>query len=666
MAPRVPTTVGPYRVVREIGRGGMGAVYEVRHPATGERPLALKLILPHLVEGTSALQRFEREVELMRRVEHPSLIRFVDFGRSPEGPYMVSDLIEGQSLHKLASKGALPARQAAAAVRDIARALHAIHEAGVVHRDLKPENVVLRPDGVPVLLDFGLAKADDVDRLTMSGVVMGTPNYMAPEQADGRTREVDARTDVYGLGGILFTVLSGAIPILGESRLAVLQKVVSGHVAWPEGCDRGPQGGLWAICRRAMSIDKLQRYQTAAEMADALDAWLQGRGPKAVRRGVPLPAVLAAVLVVGAAGGWGVWRLVRGQGAGPSGPVEFAFTLEAPASDVETIERSVRFKGKVEPAPAQFRIKLGGDVIRAPGAGGLLDQQVDLSPGETRVVVEALDEGGKVVAEVRRTVVRHPAPDWLRAVPEGQRPRLPLPAGIAFGESAGEYKNVKDQSVLVWVPPGTFWMGSEEPSAGALTQTESPMHQVELSRGFFIGKYEVSWRQFDAFCQETQRPKAARTLSVGDDHPVSERQLREVVEYCRWAGVRLPTEVEWEYAARGPDDQRLYPWGGLKPGEKPPAIAGAGDYDSTRPVDSLAEGASPFGCRHMCGNVAEMVTRRVTPYRKGLTKDPECDDRLVVRSTGFNGQIDLARITIRWNADVIRVDHGFRIARDAE
>ncbi|MGE0708416.1 MAG: protein kinase [Planctomycetota bacterium] len=299
-----PTTVGPYAVVRCLGRGGMGVVYECRHPAL-PRTVAVKQVHAHLAPA-AALARFAREAEALARLRHPGVVAVHDLGQTPQGPYLVMDLVEGQPLDRLAQRGPLAPREAARLVAAMARAVEAIHAAGVLHRDLKPPNTILRPDGSPVLLDFGLAREVDAERMTRTGEVLGTLRYMSPEQADGRA-DLDGRADVYSLGAILYELLAGEPPWVEESGVQLLLRVLTGpDAAPPSALNPGVPPALDALVARAMAREREERCPSAAALAAELEGFLASEAPPApppARRGPLLAGVglLLLALVVGGA-----------------------------------------------------------------------------------------------------------------------------------------------------------------------------------------------------------------------------------------------------------------------------------------------------------------------------------------------------------------------------
>ncbi|HMV69766.1 MAG TPA: serine/threonine-protein kinase, partial [Myxococcota bacterium] len=217
-------TIGRYRLGRELGRGGMGVVFDAYDPDL-DRPVALKLMAGGRFGDPTAVRRFLAEARAVARLSHPDIVPVLDIGESQDGPFFTMARIEGRTLtEELASRGRIPWRQATAWLVRVARALHHAHTRGIVHRDVKPGNVMLEAGTEPRVLDFGLAL--DVDRTTTVTVgVIGTPAYMAPEQAAGERGRVGPRTDVYALGVMLHELLSGEPAFHGRSPVAVLTAV---------------------------------------------------------------------------------------------------------------------------------------------------------------------------------------------------------------------------------------------------------------------------------------------------------------------------------------------------------------------------------------------------------------------------------------------------------
>jgi hypothetical protein len=291
-----PAKLGPFEVVRELGAGGVGVVYAVKEPLTG-RTLALKLLHDEGRDST-ALERFEREAEVLARVHHRSVVRVHKTGRLREGSYLLQALVEGESLKALCARGPLPPRRAAEVARELADALAAVHAAGVLHRDLKPANVILQPDGIPVLLDFGVARDQTAERLTRTGTLLGSASYMAPEQAEGASpSSLDGRTDVYGLGATLYELLTGEPPFTGMS-LEVLQAVLARDPPWPRSLRPEVPEALDVIVRRAMAKSRDDRHPDMAALRDDLGAFLAGG--RAVQAGRS-PRFVVAGLLLGAA-----------------------------------------------------------------------------------------------------------------------------------------------------------------------------------------------------------------------------------------------------------------------------------------------------------------------------------------------------------------------------
>jgi len=262
--------LGDYLLAERIGKGGMGEVWKAVHRRLG-RTVAIKLMLHHSRE---ARNRFEREARLASTLDHPHIAKLFEFSLEPS--FIAMQYVEGVALHKATG-------DKIRALRDAALAVHHAHQRGVLHRDLKPDNVLVDAQGQAFVLDFGLARpvTESGEALTVTGELIGTPTFMAPEQALGETTRMDARTDVYGLGATLYAVLSGHSPFPGPSTWAVLRRVVEEDPLPP-----GGERDLETICLRAMAKDRDHRYQSAADFAAELTRFLERRPVLARRAGL--------------------------------------------------------------------------------------------------------------------------------------------------------------------------------------------------------------------------------------------------------------------------------------------------------------------------------------------------------------------------------------------
>jgi len=285
-------SIGGYEVLDELGRGGMGVVYRARDPRSG-RSVALKLLLA--LSDPEERLRFQREIETTRSLDHPHVLRVLDLGQDRGRPFLVTELAEGGSLAGRLREQALDPGEAARVVAEVASGLAAAHRSGALHRDLKPANVLFAGDGRSLLADFGLARRLRDETLTATGTVLGTPGYMSPEQARGE--RADERSDVYGLGSLLYASLSGGPPFRRASLLATLAAVVNDPV--PPLAAEVPEA-LAAICCRCLAKDPAERYADADEVSAALNTWRDALTRPRLARGAAL-AVACAALALGAA-----------------------------------------------------------------------------------------------------------------------------------------------------------------------------------------------------------------------------------------------------------------------------------------------------------------------------------------------------------------------------
>jgi formylglycine-generating enzyme required for sulfatase activity len=660
--------VAGYELESEIGRGGMGAVWRAR--TDDGRPVAIKFLIAS-ANADEAVKRFFREKRLLAELgEAQGFIPLLDAGSSPKGPWLAMPFLPGGTLADRLHRGPLTVQEAIPLGIALAQALGRAHAHGIVHRDMKPANVMFTAEGRPLIGDLGLAKHFGPKEmgasisLTKTGEIRGTVGYMAPEQVKS-TKHVGPAADIFSLGAILYECVSGAPAFGGDSAHEVLARLTVGDL---EPLDKvKPDTPRWfsRVLQKALALEPSARFPDGAAFARALEA---GGSGFEISDETKLRLILA--------GGFGLALLVLGGGIGLSIALKpekkVASQPATPAAPV---------------APAQ-----PSALTTAPG-----------SP-----------------------------PQWYRDLPPTERPAIPLPKGLVFGDEPREYKNEKDGSVLVFVPSGNFIMGADAKESASRPVglkpegRETPAHEVRLS-AYFIGKYEVTNAQFEQFAKEKKfvtvaeqnggftdldvdvdsaiDPKANRKFPRGGarpaapDEPVVQVSWTEVSEYCKWAGLRLPTEAEWERAASWDartQKKRLFPWGDdpIGPGTRrvaniaddaliatlgPPAApprstAGYADgYAFLAPVGSFPDGASPVGCLDMGGNAHEWVEDAYAPdfYSHSPPRDPVKLDDLslekVFRDGSFASNSGMSRTTLRQPgaAFLRRSDLGFRVARAA-
>jgi serine/threonine-protein kinase len=319
--------IAGYEVAGVLGRGGMGIVFRARHIRLN-RTVALKMALSAEFAGSRERERFQREAEAVAALRHPNIVQVYDVGEEDGRPYFTMEYVEGGSLAQRLSGTPEPAGPAAALVATLAEAVRAAHASSIVHRDLKPANVLLTADGTPKISDFGLARRLDSDAgLTRTGIALGTPSYMAPEQVDGEPDAVGPHTDVYALGAILYELLTGRPPFRAATSSETLRQVRLQDPVPPSRLNASVPRDLETICLKCLSKEPGRRYATAAALADDL-GWFQRGEPIAARpaglseriaklvRRNPTLTVLAAVGVLLAVGAviWGfVFAVQRAQ-----------------------------------------------------------------------------------------------------------------------------------------------------------------------------------------------------------------------------------------------------------------------------------------------------------------------------------------------------------------
>jgi formylglycine-generating enzyme required for sulfatase activity/predicted Ser/Thr protein kinase len=688
MTDSVPEKLGKYKIIEEVGRGGFAAVYKAVD-TTLDRTVALKVLAPHLLWDPTFVQRFQQEAKVAANLDHSNIVTIYEVGQI-EGVYFIAmQFLEGRTLSQiLGAGGPLPVSRVQAIIEQIASALDYAHARGLVHRDIKPSNVMVADDGRATLTDFGLVKAGEGTHLTASGVVFGTPEYMSPEQAEGKV--LDARSDIYSLGVVLYEMLAGRAPFVADTTPAVMYK----HVHEPPPLEELPSDlpqGVVAVVEKALAKKQEERYRSAGEMAQALKQAIEAGvevTPAPPQPEVPVPPP--------------VMKPAEEKGVPP--PVEpVAVVKEEPQPPIAP--------------PAAKAVPKRALRVGALVAGGLVLVALVAciavlaiiwpwptptpEPSTTAPVVRVTPPAPTV------TPTTMPIPPTDTSVPLTDTPPSVPPTDTPPASAPS--------LDMVHVPAGGFIMGSSDADVdNALAVCEEvyntcqrgwfedgqPQHTVYLD-AFYIDKTEVTTAQFVRFLNEqgNQEEGGVPWLDIGgedcpiiesggqyesksgySDHPVVEVSWYGARAYCQWAGKRLPTEAEWEKAARGTDGQG-YPWGNAfdgsklnfcdkncSPGWKDASVDDG--YTGTAPVDIYPAGASPYGALDMAGNVWEWVADwydrgYYTSSPESNPKGPASGSGRIVRGGSWRDNGALVRADCRaWlGPDYTGPSGGFRCAR---
>jgi WD40 repeat protein len=571
-----PASVPGYEILGELGRGGMGVVYQARHVKLN-RVVALKMILAGAHAAGEELARFRAEAEALARLRHPHIVQIYDVGENDGRPYFSLEFLEGGSLGRRLAGTPLPPREAAALAETLARAVEAAHRCGIVHRDLKPANVLLTADGTPKISDFGLAKRLDAGAgQTSSGAVLGTPSYMAPEQAAGQAHEVGPATDVYALGAVLYEMLTGRPPFRAATSFETVQQVLTEEPVAPHSLQRRLAIDLETICLKCLQKDPRRRYASAAELADDLRRFLNvepirarptGRLRRAVKwvRRRPVWAGLIAVTCVGvlalAALSVSLWRTLadREEALG----LAKSATLKAQESEAETRQHlyaaDLRVAGQFWKSGDLGTLRARLDRHRGgPGQGedergfewnyysGLLrgvEAPAFAHPGEVyRVAVSpdgrtAATAGQEGAVKLWDLVSRRPRGAFAAAagrggslafLPDGKTVALAEPGGLVRWADAATGKD-RARPFQVAGPVGRVVLAPDGGLLAVLVRAPEEVHVWDWRAGKRVGAWKMGWpSQVLAFAPGSQ------SVAVAEDRTVLLRDSRTGAESRRF------------------------------------------------------------------------------------------------------------------------------------
>ncbi len=641
------TLLNRYRVDSFLGRGGMADVYRVWDSERAVT-LAMKVLREDLSQDFTFLRRFQREARVLESLRHPHIVRYYGLEQEDLLAFMLMDYVDGTTLRaEIFKRRREPfrAEEILHYLQPVCSALHYAHRQGVVHCDVKPANVLIEKTGRILVSDFGIARLAESATVTFS--TPGTPAYMSPEQCKG-SEDLDARTDVYSLGILLYEMVTGGErPFSGDTRLttgSAGERIRWQHLNEPPPSSKrfNPElpAGLEAVIVRCLAKTPADRFQSAMELWDALQS----------AAGQAAPA-----MTPGAAQG----KLTAKPEASVTAQPPIVPPVDAPRAPIAPPAQA---DAAPQPSRLGLWIALGGIAVVLllviGGAFGRPTPATLVAPAGTPVPTPTLGIGSTMVSD-------------------------------------------KDGMLLLYVPAGNFLMGSSDSDSQA-SSDEKPQHTVYLD-AFWIDKTEVTNVQFQKFEDATSyqtdaekrgwsylfnpssgnweqtngadwRHPQGPTSSVSglETHPVVNVSWDDAEAYCQWAGRRLPTEAEWEKTARGPStgsgDGRIYPWGNASPDS--PLLNFGGNVGGTTEVGSHLSGASPYGALDMAGNVWEWVndwydSSYYSSSPSANPHGPTSGDSRVLRGGSWGSGAQYVRVAYRiWYVpDVQNGNFGFRCSR---
>lgn len=546
--------IGDYTLVSSLGKGGFGSVWKAKAP--NGNTVALKVLNPQVLENQKVVKKFFHEAMILAKLDHPNICRLVEFFPDGQNYAIVMEFVPGTELKDLMQEqenGLLPFNQAFRIAKQSLEAFQYAHENGILHRDIKPANIMIDRQGNCKIMDFGIAKIAGAATHDTAASMLSV-HYTPPERFDP-SKTVDARSDIYALGLVFYEMFAGRRPFDADETSQIMFWHLNEIPEPPAVYVAGLPNDVSEAITIALEKDPDDRFSDFREFSEAL-----GQGDPSIDYTANLAAAEEATMI------------------GDQ-------TILTEAVQPTKVKRKRKKKGKGLPVP--------------------------LIAGVSAVVI-ALLVGGFLVFQTMR-------PQERQAVTAGIEPGLSKT--VAPPAEIKEITHPKDNSIMVLIPDGEFTMGSDNYEA------EKPVQKIHLD-SYYIDKYLVTNKQFQQFVEETKyvtdaekedsgkvrigrrwksvpganwkTPDGITSIEGKEDYPVSQVSYNDAIAYCKWAGKDLPTEAQWEKAARGPNGNK-FPWGNSDPDDT------TANFDNLignpTPVKEYEKGKSFYGIQDMAGNV---------------------------------------------------------------
>ena len=680
-----------YRIVRELGHGGMGTVYE----AIDQRVNSLVAVKQTVAtRGGQAGKAFEREAELLANLRHQSLPKVMDYFSENGSDFLVMEFIPGYDLAELLDLRGTPFPQSQVLrwANELLRVLEFLHnqDPPILHRDIKPANLKLTKQGEVFLLDFGLAKGSvgQMPTLTTSRSVRGfTPVYASLEQILGHG--TDARSDIYSLGATLYHLLAGVAPVDAPARFHALEEGEPDPLPPIHKINNQTSENVCGVIHQSMAVNRRQRPSSVAELRKALrnaieedersNAEEEYRRAEVKRRERDQQKEQAAAEAAKRADEAHLLEEAKTQKK--SGEAQ-------PSKEAERVKQA-REQAVTERVPTQAPVieSVPAATVKGPEPQPVIPANTPQDNQSTPLETLRAPASEKVARADAQTYQsrRIPPKTSRRLAIFSLVLVLPLIAGAFVGwlllKTSNRAAAVSNQNALVsnpttpndnpnnapsgmvYVPGGTFFMGRNRNEGG--DEYEAPAHQVTVAP-FFMDLYEVTNEQYLDFVKATKHriPMTWTTerYPIDEAHkPVTGVSWDDANDYAKWVGKRLPSEEEWEFAARGTDGRR-YPWGN----QWDPQLVNANANSRAKADVGTYKGVSPFGVYDMVGNVWEWTASNLVPYPGGRLPKNVSDDLRIIRGGSYTENADQATTTYRgFIAKGSRYDKtGFRCVAD--